>query len=565
MTWKQRLGSGSVLLAALCVACVGQIDEPTERAGSGPGTTGGPGSSGTTDRPAVCAEGVCVQGSALARLTRAQYANSVRQLLGSAVVLDVTHLPQDHAAAEIFSSNESVSASADDVDRYSAIAEDLAAAADLKALLACDVTSGDKACAEQLVRDLGEKAYRRPVSPEEVTAYAELYDGVRGEGDSFEDATRLIIATMLQSPSFLYLVEQGGSDAPRQLDGREVAVRLAYFLWREAPDAALLAAATAGKLDNKAGVEAAARGMMDDPRFDRAIREFFGEWLGLGQLDGLGRDPAQYPQFGDSLISAMQEETERFAVHVFRNDSGSQKALLSASYSIVNPELAQLYGVTPQKASGFAQVELPNRSGILTQPSVLTATATEGFTTPIFRGIFIRTRVLCHSLAPRPANVDEAIAEIEKTLSPNMDDRARLTALTGQGECAGCHLLTNQIGFGFEHYDAIGSFRTKDYSGAPVDPSATIEGGSEEYATDVDAPYDDALQMTQALASSESVGQCLTLQWLRYALGRDARGEASSMDQAYNAYSNANLDLRELVVAITGSDAFRYRVTPSLD
>ncbi|HMR77939.1 MAG TPA: DUF1595 domain-containing protein, partial [Polyangiaceae bacterium] len=218
MTWKQRLGSGSVLLAALCVACVGQIDEPTERAGSGPGTTGGPGSSGTTDRPAVCAEGVCVQGSALARLTRAQYANSVRQLLGSAVVLDVTHLPQDHAAAEIFSSNESVSASADDVDRYSAIAEDLAAAADLKALLACDVTSGDKACAEQLVRDLGEKAYRRPVSPEEVTAYAELYDGVRGEGDSFEDATRLIIATMLQSPSFLYLVEQGGSDAPRQLD-----------------------------------------------------------------------------------------------------------------------------------------------------------------------------------------------------------------------------------------------------------------------------------------------------------------------------------------------------------
>jgi hypothetical protein len=558
---KNRLWA-SVVGGLLSAACVGQIVDDTSGP-HGPGGKGIPGGSGVgTENTPVCAEGVCVQSSALARLTRSQYANSVQQLLGATTKVDTARLPQDHAAAEIFSSNESVPPSADDVDRYSAVAEDLAANVDLAPLLSCKVADGDTNCARDLITTLGEAAYRRALTPEEVTAYVEMYDGARGEGDDFEDASRLVIATVLQSPNFLYLIEPGGDSAPRKLDGRAVAVRLSYFLWREGPAPSLLAAADAGELDTAEGVEAKAREMLDDPKFDRALREFFSEWLALDQLNGLGRDPAQFPKFTESLATSMREETERFAVHVFRNDGARQEALLSANYSVINPELADLYGVSPAKASGFAVAQLTNRAGLLTHASVLTTHATEGFTTPIFRGIFVRTRLLCHSLAPRPANVDEAIAEIEKNLSPDMDDRARLTALTGQGECAGCHTLTNKIGFGFEHFDAIGSFRNEDYAGASVDPSATIEPIAEEYATDVDGNYSEAMEMTRALSTSKSVGQCLTLQWMRYALGREARGEVSSMDDSFTAYSAANLDLRELVVAITGSDAFRHRVTP---
>jgi len=238
--------------------------------------------------------------------------------------------------------------------------------------------------------------------------------------------------------------------------------------------------------------------------------------------------------------------------------------LLGAGYSLVDDKLAALYGVAAPAASDFARVDLPGRAGVLTHASVLTSFASASYTTPIFRGIFVRKRLLCQSLKPRPDNVDQLIQELEPSLKPDLDDRERLTALTGNEPCASCHRLTNPIGFAFDGFDAIGKRRTQDYSGAAIDTSSGLDGaGSSDYATDVDGEYSGAVELAQALASSEDVAKCMSLQWLRFSLGYDAEGDATSQSAAHAKYAAAKHDLRELVVAVVLSDAFRYRAAPA--
>jgi hypothetical protein len=404
------------------------------------------------------------------------------------------------------------------------------------------------------------------VSAEERADYLELYQWAMDGGDGFEDAVRLVLSTMLQSPHFLYRMEQGGSDAPRKLSGREVAVRLSYFLWRKAPNAELAAAADAGDLETPEGIETWAREMMAGTEFDTTIREFAREWLGIGDVAQAAVDAERFPDFSPELAQSMLEETERFTLDVFRKGDARQETLLGASYSLIDDKLAALYGVPAPSTSGFSRVEVPGRAGVLTHASVLTTFSSAAYTTPIFRGIFVRKRILCQSLKPRPDNVDELIKELEPSLKPELDDRARLTALTGQEPCLGCHRLTNPIGFAFEGFDAIGKSRTKDYSGALIDTSSGLDGGgSAAYETDADGEYNGALELSEALGSSDDVAKCMSLQWLRFSLGYDAEGDETSQSAAHAKYVAAKHDMRELVIAVVLSDAFRYRVAPPVE
>lgn len=534
------------------IACVGEITEPD-------GAPAEPGK-GTTE--VACKGSVCVGATHLSRLTRDQYENSVRQLLGDGVSVDVGYLPQDQLAAGIFDTTEISPVSDQDVDKYSTVAESVAESTPLDGLLPCDLAAGDASCAQAFVDDLLPRVYRRPVTAEERADYLALYQWSIDGGDGFEDAIRLVLSTMLQSPHFLYRMEQGGTDAPKKLGGREVAVRLSYFLWRKAPSPELAAAADAGELDSPDGLESWARQMMASTEFDATIREFSREWLGIQDVAHTAVDPERFPDFSSELAQSMLEETERFAVDVFRNGDARQETLLSASHSFVDSNLAALYGVDAPSSSGFSRIEnVPGRAGVLTHASVLTTFASPSYTTPIFRGLFVRKRILCQSLRPRPDNVDELIQSLEPSLEPDLDDRARLTALTGEEPCLGCHRLTNPIGFAFGGFDAIGKQRTEDSSGSPIDTWSALDGGgSLEYATDVDGEYAGAVELAQALAESEDVARCMSLQWLRFSLGYDAQGDETSQSAAHARYAAHQHDLRELVVGVVLSDAFRYRV-----
>jgi hypothetical protein len=551
--------AASLLLFACCVgACTGNILDSGDN-GELPGSES-PKRTGPGENPPVCADGVCVGTSALQRMTRSQYVNSVRALLGPDTKVDVRTLPPDHSAAGIFASNESQNPSVDDIARYSTAADVAAASALLAAIVPCDVATGTKACFQSFVDRIGARAYRHALTVEERTAYLDAYDWARSKGDTFETTVRFAIAVMLQSPSFLYLVEQASDAGPRRLSSVELATRLSFFLLREAPSEELLARAAGGGLDTVEGIDREAAAMLADPKLDRALRDFHRQWLGIN--DVAATTPSG--DFTSTIARDMLAETDRFVVHVFREADGKQQTLLGAPYSMLNANLAAYYGV-PAPSAPFAKTTIPGRAGLLTHGSVLTAQSTSSYTAPIFRGIFVRTRVLCDTLGGRPDDVDDAIAKKEATIPALISDRERLTLLTGQSPCSSCHDKTNEIGFAFSNFDAVGKSRLKDYAGFPIDTSSRLtSGGDSEYATDVDGSYPAAEPMLRALAGSSTVASCLSLQWMRYALGRDADGDTTSLTPALARYRATGLDLRELVRAIVRTDAFRHRAAPKL-
>ncbi len=124
--------------------------------------------------------------------------------------------------------------------------------------------------------------------------------------------------------------------------------------------------------------------------------------------------------------------------------------------------------------------------------------------------------------------------------------------------CKSCHVLMDLIGFGFENYDGMGAFRTVD-QGQPVDATGTLTG------TDVDGPFNNAIDLIKRLAASQQVSDCFATEWFRYAFGRgESTDDACSLQSLQGAFTSSQLDIHELLVAVTQTDAFRYRpeVTP---
>jgi hypothetical protein len=296
--------------------------------------------------------------------------------------------------------------------------------------------------------------------------------------------------------------------------------------------------------------------MLADPRADRAIESFHREWLGLGDLDTVTRNDTGYDS---ALADAMREETERFAREVVRGD-GTMSTLLTARWSVIDARLAAHYRVAAP-ASGFARVDMEERSGILTTSGVLTVHATETFTRPVYRGLFVRKRLLCQELPAPPAGALDAAAEAEEALGVDLSERERLEAITMVGACAGCHSMMNPVGYGLEAFDALGRFRMTDATGALVDIAGAIGSESESYQTDADGDVVGAHALGEALGGSQDAARCMSRQWLRFALQRkDVVADEGSVDAAYGAFAESGFSIPELMVAITTTDAFLHRV-----
>jgi hypothetical protein len=193
---------------------------------------------------------------------------------------------------------------------------------------------------------------------------------------------------------------------------------------------------------------------------------------------------------------------------------------------------------------------------------VLASHAADSEADAVYRGKFVRTQLLCQTIGNRPEGVDDAVTMRQEEIAAAASERERISALTSGADCAFCHRLMNGPGFAFGAYDSIGRFRVTDRTGATVDTAFALEGdGAQE--SDVNGSYDSALELADALSGSADVAQCLTAQWMRFALGRDTNAEGTSFDQAYEVFEGSSRDLRELVVAITMTDAFRYRKLPA--
>jgi hypothetical protein len=548
-------------LAAGCYSGVsgGRADGGTEGVSSVGNDDAGSGSDegDTDDGPAGACEEAAVGISPLRRLTRSQYNNTIRDLLG----IDgdpASQLAPDEKVGAFFS-NSTAPVGELLAEQYMRVAEDLAetAVADLGTLVPCDPVVDDQAaCGAQFVDEFGLRAFRRPLADDERTALEALFEKGRTEA-GFDEGIRLVILAALQSPQFLYHLELDlpGAETGEvvALDGYEVASRLSYFLWDSMPDDELLQAAGAGGLDTPEQMRAQAERMLDDPRAGEAIANFHVQWLHIDTLSGLEKDATAYPTFDTALRDAMAQETGRFADWVIRFDDARLETLLTAPYSFLEGPLFDLYGVTaPADHDPTLPVELDptQRAGLLTQPGVLAVHAHANQSSPVHRGKIVRENILCTPLAPPPPEVDV----VPPPLDPNATTRERFDLHRSDPSCAGCHNLIDPIGFGFEHYDGIGAWRDTE-AGKPVDASGELFG-----TDDINGTFEGAPELARLLASSEQVRTCVAEQWFGFAFGRTpAEDDTCSFDAMALAFTESDHDIRELLVALVTTDAFRHR------
>ena len=536
--------SSVVIIVMALAGCVGSISEP-------PGGTDG--IDPRTD-PVTCA--YCTGENGMLRLTRVEYERTLRGVFPDGILdgLRTDHLPSDGRAGP-FASNAFFDADIDGVEAYRAVAEGAGelVAAQYEAVLGCSGPAPSGDCVDGFIRRLGTSLYRRPLTADETTAYQTLYDATAMRGGP-ADGVRLVVTAMLQSPHFLYRIEIGTpTDEPDvfELTQLELASRLSFFLWKSGPDDALMAAAQAGELATPEQIAAQAARMLDDPRADLAISRFHAEWLGVAELETLSIDGTEYPEF-EALRLDMIAETERFALSVFRDGDARLQTLLTSNESFVSPELAAFYGFTGTvPPDGRVELDPTQRAGILTHAGFLTAHTSDPKTAAVHIGRAVREHFLCQTL-PNPPPVDTIIAP-----DPTQSTRQQLEAKTSPAACVGCHRLMNPVGFTFGHYDRIGAYQ-------PMDGAHPIDATGDIVDSDFSGVVDGAIELSAALASSAQVEACVARQWLRFALGRtDHALDQRSIDAALEPYRAANGDLRELIVAITATDSFRYRRAPA--
>ena len=415
----------SLPASILALACSGEIGETGRVAGHLPGASSNtqtPGGSSTPGDTVGAAEGfVCSESakgkvgeSPLRRLTRVEYDNSVRDLLG-----DTTGLGSSFVADGVlggFENNADQPATTLVATQYSEAAQQIAAVAgkNLATLSPCDTAkTGEAECAKQFVRQFGKRAYRRPLTDAEATRLDTLYSGLRAQqGLDFTSAISALLEGMLQSPNFVYHIEKGvagpGTGGAVSLTAYEIASRLSYFLWNTMPDPDLFAAADAGKLSTVAEVEAQVRRMIADPRAQGAVENFFRQWLELDRFETAVKDTTLFPEFTTELKGYMRDEIDTFVGDVFWKGDAKLQTLLTASYSFINEDLAKLYGISGITGTNLRRTELDKgvRRGLLSQVGMLAARANADQTSPVKRGKFVRERLFCQSMPAPPPNVN---------------------------------------------------------------------------------------------------------------------------------------------------------------
>ncbi|MEC7949219.1 MAG: DUF1592 domain-containing protein [Myxococcota bacterium] len=398
------------------------------------------------------------------------------------------------------------------------------------------------------------RAWRRPVEdPEILSGLVSLFESASAEWGEIA-AVRMLIEVILQSPRFLYRVEDSVLGASPgevvHLDGYEVASRLSYFLWGSMPDDTLLADAASGALQQPDGLQAAAERMLADPRAMEVVELFFSEWFALDHIGHVEKDLDVYPAWTEHRRASFREETIRFIRAVWEEGARFDE-LLTADWTIADAELADFYGLESNSDDwGRVERDPAHHAGLLTQGSFLAARARSYASSPIHRGLFIRGTLLCHVMSGPDPSLEIEVPDPD----PEATTRELLEQHRSDPVCASCHDLIDPPGLAFEHFDGIGQFRLYE-NGHPVDASVDLTG------TDVNGQFDGAAELGLALADSTMVQTCFAQQWFRFAHGRrPSDGDDCEIAETAQTFIADDLDMQSLVLATVASPAFRTAV-----
>jgi Protein of unknown function (DUF1592)/Protein of unknown function (DUF1588)/Protein of unknown function (DUF1595)/Protein of unknown function (DUF1585) len=535
------------------LACTAAIDPPpngspnADHAGSGAasgegvvGATGGgdgggamTGSGGSSGAATCDAPGFVPQ-QRLVRLTLGQLRNSVRSLLGATVADQLSKTFEiGDASTRTFpplaSPLEGTFVTEDVWGKVEAIGSAVSQyVRDTYATATgCQVADTTDTCALKFLTSFAEKAFRRPLTSADSDSVTQVYTESKSFGAAAPEALQQAVWAVMSSPQFIYRVELGSAAAVQSatvgLTPYEMATQLAFFLTDAPPDAMLLQAASQGRLASPADIGGQVDRLLGDASVRDNLQQAVFTYFGVGNLDAVIIDQAKVPEFTLGMKSAMYRETQDFLKATLWG--GKVDDLLTSRHTVVNPDLAKLYGVPfPTGAAAtpdtFVPVDLPeSRTGLLTQAGFLSSRARPDKDSVVGRGLFITATVLC---ATNPAFPDELKAQIDAVVASITDKSEREKSMVRQTTppCSACHSNFDPYGLVLEHYDLIGRYRDVDEQGRAIDASATLPkdvgGGT----------VSGVVELARRLTDNGAFGVCMTRNLLKYALadgdvGRD--------------------------------------------
>ena len=481
----------------------------------------------------------------LRRLNRAEYAHSIRDLLGVRFDPEKAGFPIDSVAEGFDTLGEELVVSPALLEKYLASAKWVTrkAIADGKPLLSAPAGKGN---ARQLIRGFAERAFRRPVAPEKLDRLMELAGRKRGQ-----TGIQLAVEAVLCSPQFIYMIE-----APGPLDDHALATRLSYFLWSSLPDDELRKLADAGTLNAPAVLEAQTLRLLKDPRSKAFVQRFAGQWLGLHDIGIMQPDKAVFPDYDEALEDAMRRESELFFADILENDR-SILTFLDSDFTMLNDRLARHYGIAGVKGPSFRRVSLQpkdRRGGVLGQASVLSITSDGVRSSPVMRGVWILNNLLGDPPEPPPDDVPDLEPDTRGTVTK----RQELAQHRSVESCNSCHRKIDPLGFALENYNAIGQWRTqypredKTAQRIPVDPAGRLANGPKFGSF--------AEFKRQLMGEGDTFSRCLSEKLLTYAIGRRLDfGDEKAVDELVDALPKSKHGFRSLIIRVVQSGPFRNK------
>jgi hypothetical protein len=407
--------------------------------------------------------------------------------------------------------------------------------------------------AASILRTFADRAYRRPITTEELTRLLQFVEAAQGNADEYERSIMLAMEAVLCSPSFLFRFEldndAAATHAVRPLNDFELASRLSYFLWSSMPDEELFHLAAAGRLREADIFEGQVRRMLNDDKAWSLATNFASQWLQTRGLAESRPDPARFPNFDESLRSAMLQETEQFFMAIIREDRNVLE-FLDGDFTFLNERLARHYGMNGVSGPAFRRVSLAGtpRGGILTQASVLASTSNPTRTSPVKRGKWILENLLGAPPPAPPSNVPD-LPEDPHRISRSL--RQRLERHRSQPACAACHARMDPLGFALENFDAVGAWRN-DEEGHAIDASGVFVGGQ---------AFNGPVELRALLRTcQQAFARCLAEKLFVCALGRGpGPADRRVIDGIVRQLATDDYRFLALVLAIARSEPFQRR------
>ena len=501
-------------------------------------------------------------------LTPGQYRRVIEDVFGPNIDLGGRFEPIPRKAGLVELGTGGMGISDSGIEQYDAmarhIAEQVIDGNHRSVLLACKPASAkepDAACAEQFLSRVGRLLFRRPLAPGELKFHLAVADQVARQSKDFYEGLESSLATMLESPQFLYRTELTELDPDHRgqtrLTSYAKATRLSFLFWDTTPDSQLLDVAETGELNTSEGLKRQVDRMLASSRLEAGVRAFFSDMLGFQDFQSLEKDAALYPKFTSYVANEAQEQTLRTIVDLLLAQRGDYRDLFTTRKTFLTQQLGSIYKVpvvkdapngSPDRWVPHEYAEGDPRAGILAQAGFVSLHSHEGRTSPTIRGKALRELIMCQKVPAPPGNVEFKI--LQDTKNPlYKTTRERLAAHATEAMCTGCHKIMDPAGLAFENFDSDGSYRLTE-NGNTIDPSGVLNS----------VPFKDAAGLGQVMHDNPATAACLVTRISAYGLGREpGNDQADWVMNLQKRFTASRYRLPDLMRQLATSPEF-YRI-----